>query len=199
MNQARSRTAGNTLLMRVASKLYIKMAAPGWPFSCNTKIKVTLAELASPAHVIRPLLWVVLSLHAICTWKLGNLPLSWFVYRVFKNICHACSFPREDVGPCRLYGLNVKECNLVSPEIILLNKIVRNHLLSENLQWNYASFNATFIYLTHDGGILLDIFFDSRQLRVKYCQTLGNKPHPSIPIIFGSFTFKFLKNRLASR
>ena len=168
MNQARSRTAGNTLLMRVASKLYIKMAAPGWPFSCNTKIKVTLAELASPAHVIRPLLWVVLSLHVLSL-------------------------------PCRLYGLNVKECNLVSPEIILLNKIVRNHLLSENLQWNYASFNATFIYLTHDGGILLDIFFDSLQLRVKYCQTLGNKPHPSIPIIFGSFTFKFLKNRLASR
>ena len=67
MNQARNRTAGNALLMRVAFILYIKMAAPGWPFSCNTKIKVTLAELASPAHVIRPLLWVVLSLHAVFT------------------------------------------------------------------------------------------------------------------------------------
>ena len=52
MNQARNRTAGNTLLMRIASNLYIKMAAPGWLFSCNTKIKVTSAEQASPAHVI---------------------------------------------------------------------------------------------------------------------------------------------------
>ena len=56
MNQARIKTAGNTLLMRIASNLYIKMAAPGWPFSCNTRIKVTSPELVSPAHVIRPLL-----------------------------------------------------------------------------------------------------------------------------------------------
>ena len=54
MNKARNRTAGNTLLMRIASNLYIKMAAPGWPVSCNTGIKVIVAELASPAHVIRP-------------------------------------------------------------------------------------------------------------------------------------------------
>ena len=44
---------GNTLIMLV---LYIKMAAPDLPFSCNTGIKVTSAELASPVHVIRPLL-----------------------------------------------------------------------------------------------------------------------------------------------
>ena len=56
MNQARNRTAGNTLLMRIASNVYIKMVAPGWPFSCNTGIKVTSAEQSSPAHVIRPLL-----------------------------------------------------------------------------------------------------------------------------------------------
>ena len=36
MNMAGNRTAGNTLLMRIASKLYKKMAALGWPFSCNT-------------------------------------------------------------------------------------------------------------------------------------------------------------------
>ena len=47
MNQARNRTAGNTLLMRIASNLYTKMVAPGWPFSCNTGIKVTSAELAA--------------------------------------------------------------------------------------------------------------------------------------------------------
>ena len=58
MNQARDRTAGNTLLMRIAFNLYITMAAPVWPFSCNTEIKVTSAELASPARVIRSLLWV---------------------------------------------------------------------------------------------------------------------------------------------
>ena len=56
MNQARNRTAGNTLLMRVASNLYIKMAAPGWHGSHNTGIKVIVVELASSAHVIRPLL-----------------------------------------------------------------------------------------------------------------------------------------------
>ena len=50
--------AGNTLLMRIASNLYMTMAAPVRPFSCNTGIKVTSAELGSPAYVIRPLLWV---------------------------------------------------------------------------------------------------------------------------------------------
>ena len=67
MNQARNSTAGNTLFMSIASNLYIKMAALGWPFSGNTRIKVTSAELARPtkqaslALVIKPLLWVVLS------------------------------------------------------------------------------------------------------------------------------------------
>ena len=37
MNQARS--------MHTASNFYTKLAAPGWPFSCNTGIKVTSAEL----------------------------------------------------------------------------------------------------------------------------------------------------------
>ena len=32
MNQARNRTAGNTLLMRIASNLYMKMAASGCPY-----------------------------------------------------------------------------------------------------------------------------------------------------------------------
>ena len=52
-------------------------------------------------------------------------------------------------------------------EIILLNKILRNHLLFEDLQRNYASFNATLIYLMHNQGILHDIFFGSQQLRAK--------------------------------
>ena len=33
----------------------------------------------------------------------------------------------------------------------------------------------------------------------KYRHTLGNKPNPSIPIIFDRFTFKFLKNRPVTR
>ena len=70
-------------------------------------------------------------------------------------------------------------------EIILLNEILRNHLLSENLQWNYASFNVNLIYLTHNHGILPDIFFGSRQLKAK---TLG-------PIIFHRFTFQDKKCR----
>ena len=47
MNDARHRTADNTLLMRIGSNLYIKMTAPGWPFSCNTGIKVFSTELTS--------------------------------------------------------------------------------------------------------------------------------------------------------
>ena len=49
MNQARN--------MHTASNLYIKLVTPGWPFSCNTGIKVTSAELSNPAHVFRPLPW----------------------------------------------------------------------------------------------------------------------------------------------
>ena len=73
-------------------------------------------------------------------------------------------------------------------EIILLDKILRNHVLSEKLQWNDASFNATLIYLIRNDGILGDIFFGSRQLKAK---TFG-------PIIFDRFTVHFQKNRPAS-
>ena len=81
MNQARNRTAGNTLFMRVTCNLYIQMAATGWPFSCNTWIKDTSAELARPAHVIRLLLRIVLlrSLHV------KALEFAASVVRVWKN------------------------------------------------------------------------------------------------------------------
>ena len=77
MNQARNRTAGNTLLMRIASNLSIQMAAPGWPFSCNTEIKVTMAELASPAHVNAQF---ASESFGICRFR-----------GLFKNNCHAGS------------------------------------------------------------------------------------------------------------
>ena len=48
MNQSRTRTTGNTPLLRTASNPYTRMAAPGWLGSCNTGIKVTLAELVIP-------------------------------------------------------------------------------------------------------------------------------------------------------
>ena len=35
-------------------------------------------------------------------------------------------------------------------EIIFLNTILGNHLLSENMQWNYASFNVTLNYPMHE-------------------------------------------------
>ena len=34
--------------MHIASNLYIKMAVPGWPFSCSTGIKVTSARASQP-------------------------------------------------------------------------------------------------------------------------------------------------------
>ena len=54
--KVRNRTVRNTLLKPTASNHYIKMPTLGWPGSCNAEIKVTSAELASQAHVIRPLL-----------------------------------------------------------------------------------------------------------------------------------------------
>ena len=63
-------------------------------------------------------------------------------------------------------------------EVILLNKILRNHLLSENMQWNYVSFKVTLNYPMHEimefcvtSSLALDNW------EQKYCQTLGNKPN----------------------
>ena len=84
MNQARNRTAGNGLFMRIAS----------------------------PAHVIRPLLGVVLSrsLHV------KALEFTSFMIRVWENTTkgfkNRTRFAREDVGLCRFYSSTVKECNL---------------------------------------------------------------------------------------
>ena len=63
-------------------------------------------------------------------------------------------------------------------EIILLNKILRNHFLFESLQWNYVSFNVTLIYLMHDHGILHDIFFGSQQLRAKILSNSRQQAKP---------------------
>ena len=48
MNQARNRPSGNTLLMRIPFNLCIKMVALGWPFSCNTGVKVASTIASQP-------------------------------------------------------------------------------------------------------------------------------------------------------
>ena len=65
-------------------------------------------------------------------------------------------------------------------KVILPNKVLRNHLLSENMQWNYASLNVTLNYLMHEimefcvtSSLALDNWGQER------CQTLGNKPNHS--------------------
>ena len=111
--------------------------------------------------------------HAVCTGRCWTLPR--FTFRTWKN------------ATCYCFSI----------------KILRNHLLSEHMQWNYASFNvksnsltsncrnASYVatyrmsfpsleqsrtYLMHDHGTLvLDNWGQ------KYCQTLGFKPYPSIP------------------
>ena len=66
---------------------------------------------------------------------------------------------------------------LDSYEMILLNKILRYHLLSEYLQWNYASFNVTLIHLMLDHGIFRDIF-GSQQLRAKILSNSWQEAKP---------------------
>ena len=56
----------------------------------------------------------------------------WLTQGIFKITLK--QFARED------FGFALLTVRLVY-EIILLNKIVRNQLLSKHLQWNYASFN----------------------------------------------------------
>ena len=102
-------------------------------------------------------------------------------------------FVPEEVGLCLLLHFECERMQLVY-EIILLNMILRNHLLSENLQWNYGSFNVYPYYL------IITEFCVTSSLAPdnwgqKHCQTLGNKPNLAIPIFFDRFTYKFLKNR----
>ena len=49
-------------------------------------------------------------------------------------------FAHEDVGLCLFHSSN-KRMQLVY-KFILINKILRNHLFSEHMWWNYASCNV---------------------------------------------------------
>ena len=119
------------------------MAAPGWPGSCNTGIKVTSVELASPAHVIRPSLWLVLPR---ILYVYESIRLNLLNPRVLKlTVTHAVSKWRCCTLPFLRFE---RERMQLVYEIVLFNKILRNHLLSEHQQWNYASFKVKIKRLT---------------------------------------------------
>ena len=94
--------------------------------------------------------------HAVCTWKFWNLPLSWFVNeRMRLNLINPGLLKKQNaVCTWRCWTLPLlqfdRERMQLVHEVILLNKILRSHLLSENMQWNYASFNVTLNYLMHE-------------------------------------------------
>ena len=119
------------------------MAALGWPGSCNTGIKVTSVELASPAHVIRPSLWLVLRR---ILYVYESIRLNLLNPRVLKlTVTHAVSKWRCCTLPVLRFE---RESMQLVYEIVLFNKILRNHLLSEHQQWNYASFKVKIKRLT---------------------------------------------------
>ena len=86
--------------------------------------------------------------------------------------CIVTQFARESFGICRFRGLCIqlylidlrvlkikrslhvkmldRERKQLVYEVILLNKIWKNHLHSENMQWNYASFNVTLDHLMQE-------------------------------------------------
>ena len=120
---------------------------------------------------------------AVWTWKLWNLPLPWFVYeriqlnlinsRFFKN---RTRFARENVG---LFPQFDRERMQLVYEVILLDKILKIHLLSENMQWNYASFNVTLNYVMYEimEFCVISSLAGARQLRAKILS--NNKPNHS--------------------
>ena len=186
MNQEGNRTVCNTLLMGITSNLNTKkilMAALGWPFSCSTGIKVNLAELASLGHVIRPLLWLVLS----CSLHMKALEFATFVVRdlilLTQGFCHKCSLrmKRLDLAPFTLRMWKNATC-------------LRDHFAQYDfkksppfwkfamklwiIQWLPLFISCTIAEFCVTSSLSLDNWGQ------KYCQTLGNKPNLSIPTFF---------------
>ena len=135
--------------------------------------------------------------HPVCTWTLWNLLLSCFVYerkrlnlinpRVLKIERTFCTWRCWTLPLLRFH----REGMQLGYEFILLKKILRSHLLSENMQWNYASFNVTLNYLTHEIMEFCVTSFLARNLEQIHCQTLGNKPNHS--------SHRVLRGRLFSK
>ena len=112
-------------------------------------------RIAFPAHVVRPLLAWELYFHSVCTWRLWNLPLSWFVYeRIRLNLINPRVLKIErslhvEMLDSALLWFDRKKVAACF-EDLSLSKILRNHFLSENRQRNYVSFNVTLNYLMHE-------------------------------------------------
>ena len=154
MNQARNRTAGNTLFMGI---------------DCWLMWSVPYCELYC---------------HAVCTWKLWNLPRSWFVYgRIQLNLIDLRVLKIERSLHVKMLDRERKQ---LVYEVILLNKIWKNHLLSENMPWNYASFNVTLNHLMHEiMEFCVTFFLTLDNWEPKYCQTLGNEPNHLHRVLWG--------------
>ena len=71
--------------------------------------------------------------------------------------------------------------------VILLSKILRNHLLSKNMQWSYASFNVSFNYPMYG---IMEFCVATDNWAQKYCQTLGSKPNHFTPCAMKTIIFQ---------
>ena len=91
---------------------------------------------------------------------------------------------------------NVKECNLFTRSFCF-NKILRNRLLSEHLQWNFASFNVKINRLTSISSNeiikLLKYFTCGHSSHaillietILYLSLVRSRNFASLPAIFGS-------------
>ena len=92
--------------------------------------------------------------HPVCTWKLWNLPILWFVYeRIRLKIINPRVLKIERGLYVKMLDFPLlrfdRERMQLVYEVILLNKILSNHFLPGNLQWNCASFSVTLNYLMY--------------------------------------------------
>ena len=146
-------------------------------FTFASKQAVSIT-LFGPRPNNKPRVLKITVTHAVCTWRCWTLPLLRFERKRMQFVY----------------------------EFTLLNKILRNHLLSEHMQWDYTPLNVKInrltsissneitklpkyflcghSYLTYDHGILCHCVTPPLALDnwgQKYCETLGYKPNPSIP------------------
>ena len=82
--------------------------------------------------------------HAVCTWRLWNLALSWVLYeRIRLNLISPRVFKIERSLHAKMFAsvpLTVrsrKQCNLFTRSFWSI-RFLRNHLLSENMQLDYS-------------------------------------------------------------
>ena len=159
----------------------------GWPDE-STKQKTVQRVTHCSCALLPRIIWsgpyCELYCHAVCTWKLWNLPRSWFVYgRIQLNLIDLRVLKIERSLHVKMLDRERKQ---LVYEVILLNKIWKNHLLSENMPWNYASFNVTLNHLMHEiMEFCVTFFLALDNWEPKYCQTLGNEPNHLHRVLWG--------------